>query len=65
MHVSAHELAACSCTQWQLAFQHVTFRSRLLPLPPGFADFLVQDGVFVPAGTAAVRLWPAATCMWT
>ena len=54
--MTASELKSCSCTEWYPAFEHVTFRSRLLPLPPGFADFIVRDGVFVPPSTTAVRI---------
>ncbi len=55
MQAAPHEIAACSFPAWYPAFQHLTFRSEVLPLPPGFADFLVQDGVFVRSETSAVR----------
>ncbi len=61
MQCAPHELAACSFPAWYPAFEHLTFRSELLPLPPGFADFLIRDGVFVRSGTSAVR--EPAPCM--
>ena len=61
MQCAPHELAACSFPAWYPVFEHLTFRSELLPLPPGFADFLVRDGVFVRSGTSAVR--ESSPCM--
>ena len=63
MQAAAHEIAACSFAAWYPGFQHLTFRSEVLPLPPGFADFLVQDGVFVSSGTSAVRESAPMHCM--
>lgn len=53
--MDAAHIAACSFEAWYPRFEHVTFRSAVLPLPPGFEDFLVQDGVFLPSSSAAVR----------
>ena len=63
MQPAPHEIAACSFPAWYPSFQHLTFRSEVLPLPPGFADFLVRDGVFVRDETSAVRYLPSAPCL--
>ncbi len=52
-------MSACSFTEWYSTFSGVTSRSEALPLPPGFADFLVRDSVFLSPANNAVR--PAAT----
>lgn len=54
--MDAEQIAACSFNAWYPRFRDVTFRSAVLPLPPGLADFLVQDGVFLPSTSAAVRV---------
>jgi D123 len=52
--MDAAHIAACSFDAWYPSFRDVTFDSAILPLPPGLADFLVQDGVFLPSTSAAV-----------
>ena len=53
--MDAAHIAACSFDAWYPSFRDVTFDSAVLPLPPDLTDFLVQDGVFLPSSSAAVR----------
>lgn len=45
---------ACQFARWYTGFQHVTFRSRVIDLPDQFIDYLLQDGVHLPATSPAV-----------
>lgn len=54
MDVSDSHVSACSITEWYPNFLHHTFRSEMLPLPPGFSEFLTQDGVFLPDSSNAM-----------
>ena len=56
--------AACSWWYPRVAGRGATLKSTVLPLPPGFAEFLLQDGVVLPPsfreaaqGTAADDSW--------
>jgi len=51
--LSAAELRACSIDVWYPQLRRVSIRSVLLPLPRDFADYLVADGVVVPADELA------------
>ena len=43
-------LAHAACSWWypRVAGRGATLKSTLLPLPPGFAEYLLQDGVVLP-----------------
>ena len=51
----AQRVLNCSFDRWYPSFQDVSFRSKIVPLPKAFADYLVQDGVYLPANNSAVR----------
>lgn len=57
------QVSACSFTEWYPAFSRHTFPSVMLLLPPGFAEFVTQDGVFLPdSSTAMPRRHSADPC---
>lgn len=47
-------IRACQFAAWYPSFREVAFRSVIIPLPPAFVEYLVQDGVFLPEGSDAV-----------
>jgi D123 len=53
--MDAEHLANFSFPRWYTLFSSVTFKSRILPLPPGFAEYLVADGIVLPDSSQAVR----------
>ena len=53
--MQAEHLIACQFGRWYPASQHVTCRSRILDLPKAVVDYLLQDGVYLPASSQAVR----------
>ncbi len=55
MTTSQHVLN-CSFERWYPSFKSVSFRSQIVPLPKDFADYLVQDGVYLPDSNSAVRV---------
>jgi hypothetical protein len=48
------ELLACMISSWYPQFKHVTFKTSILSLPQEFVDYLVADGVYLPADSEAV-----------
>ena len=46
----------CSVDRWYPNFKHISFRSRIVPLPRKFVEYLVEDGVYLPEDNAAVSL---------
>lgn len=46
------EVLACSFDRWYDRFHGLTFRSRVIPLPEDFVQYLLSDGIALP--TAAV-----------
>ena len=46
--IATHAHAACSWWYPRVAGRGATLKSTLLPLPPGFAEYLLQDGVVLP-----------------
>ena len=58
-------ILSCQVSTWYPLFEHLSFKGTVLDLPQEFVAFLVQDGVFFPEGSSAVRLiyidrlWPA------
>ena len=50
----AEQVLNCSFDRWHAAFQAVSFRSQLVPLPKEFVEYLVEDGVYLPENNAAV-----------
>ena len=54
----------CQIGSWYRGFEQVTYRTRLIELPDTFVEYLLQDGVFLPEQSAAVRPpLPRAVCM--
>lgn len=51
----AEQVLNCSFDRWHPAFQAVSFRSQLVPLPKEFVEYLIEDGVYLPENNAAVR----------
>lgn len=45
----------CQIGSWYRSFEQVTYRTRLIELPDSFVEYLLQDGVFLPEQSAAVR----------
>ena len=50
----AEQVLNCSVDRWHPAFQAVSFRSRFVPLPKEFVEYLIEDGVYLPEHNAAV-----------
>ena len=48
-------ILSCQISSWYPLFGHLSFKSTVLDLPQDFVAFLVQDGVFFPEGSSAVR----------
>lgn len=48
------QILACQFSAWYPNFSDVAFRSKIIPLPSSFLEFLLQDGVFLPEGSQAV-----------
>ncbi len=48
-------MQACRFDSWYPAFQHTTFRSRIISLPEDFVAYLIEDGVYLPERSGAVR----------
>jgi len=44
----------CQIGSWYAAFEHVTYRTRLIELPNTFVEYLLADGVYLPERSAAV-----------
>jgi hypothetical protein len=42
----------CSLPQWLPLFHRLTFKTRVLPLPPGFVDYLQSDAFLLPPSSA-------------
>lgn len=51
---TADQVLQCSFERWYNKFESVSFRSRIVQLPPDFVDYLVQDGVYLPEQNSAV-----------
>ena len=49
------ELLDCQIANWYPRFQRVTFKTVILPLPQPVLDWLVSDGLHLPADSQAVR----------
>lgn len=49
-------IMACQFSAWYPSFSDVAFKSRVIPLPAAFLEFLQQDGVFLPEGSHAVSI---------
>ena len=62
--MQASAIVSCQVSEWYPVFGHLGFGSKVLDLRKDFIDFLVQDGVFFPEGSSAVRLAYAAKCSW-
>lgn len=43
------EVLACSFDRWYDRFHGLTFRSRVIPLPEDFVQYLLADGIALPA----------------
>lgn len=54
MVIDEFHVSACSFTEWYPKFSQFTFLSETLLLPPGFADFITQDGIFLPESSKAM-----------
>ena len=54
---TAQQVLSCSFERWYPNLKAVSFRSRVVPLPKAFVDYLVQDGVYLTEDNSAVRLW--------
>ena len=50
------ELLDCRISAWYPQFARVTFKTALLPLPQPVLDWLVSDGLHLPADSQAVSL---------
>ena len=48
------ELLDCQIANWYPRFQRVTFKTAILPLPQPVLDWLVSDGLHLPADSQAV-----------
>lgn len=57
---TAHHVLNCSFAKWYPTFKSISFRSQVVTLPKGFVDYLVQDGVYLPDSSSAVRSSPSA-----
>lgn len=47
------EILACAFDRWYDQFRDLTFRSRAIPLPEEFVQYLLSDGILVPGCSAA------------
>ena len=53
--VTREELLECRIISWYKQFEDHTFRSVILPLPDEFVAWLLEDGLFLPETSSAVR----------
>lgn len=51
----AQQVLNCSFDHWHQKFKAVSFRSQSVSLPKQFVEYLVEDGVYLSEGNAAVR----------
>ena len=54
--MQAPAVLRCQYASWYREFGHLAFRSKLIELPQGFIDFLLQDGVFLSESSSAVSI---------
>ena len=59
---TVEHILSCSVEAWYPRFKTFSFRSRIVPLPKSFVDYLVQDGIYLPEGNSAVRFRLSRTC---
>ncbi|CAI5473369.1 unnamed protein product [Closterium sp. Yama58-4] len=48
------DVLACQIQSWYPAFRSVSLRTEIVPLPPEFVDYLLSDGIFLPASCKAL-----------
>jgi hypothetical protein len=53
---AVQELVDCMISNWYSRFQRATFRTILIPLPQPVVDWLVSDGLHMPADSEAVSV---------
>lgn len=53
--MQASAVLNCQCSSWHPGFGHLGFKSKVISLPKEFTDFLIEDGVFLPESSSAVR----------
>lgn len=49
------QILSCQFGEWYPQFRDVAFRSRVVELPAAFAQYLVEDGVYLTDNSCAVR----------
>ena len=49
------QVLSCQFGAWYPKFCDVAFRSRVIELPAAFAQYLVEDGVYLADNSSAVR----------
>ncbi|CAI7841091.1 unnamed protein product, partial [Closterium sp. NIES-54] len=47
------DVLACQIQSWYPKFRSVSLRTEIVPLPPEFVDYLLSDGIFLPASCKA------------
>ena len=50
------DVLSCQFQEWYPQFRHVSLASEIIPLPEDFVEYLLEDGVFLPSGSEAVRV---------
>ncbi|CAI5466883.1 unnamed protein product [Closterium sp. Yama58-4] len=48
------DVLACQIQSWYPSFRSVSLRTEIIPLPPEFIDYLLSDGIFLPASCKAL-----------
>lgn len=49
VEVTRQEITRCRFSAWYPQFRDVTFKSRIIPLPQEFIDYLNADSIFLPS----------------
>jgi len=53
MNLSIQEKLDCQLHLWQPKYRSVTFKTRSIPLPQEFIDYLLEDGIRNDASTSS------------
>jgi D123 len=48
VHITREDIFRCRFSSWYGRFRDATFKSRVIPLPKEFIDYLNADGIYLP-----------------
>jgi hypothetical protein len=48
VQITRDDIIRCRFSSWYGRFRDVTFKSRVIPLPKEFIDYLNADGIYLP-----------------